>query len=116
MDEAVSSGSGWEARPMKLSAPRRVLFSSFGPSPQPGERGRRTKDGSPRLQRFRNLSMTTPRADDFMSRTLINFCLDALPLTITLGLIWTSCLLKFVFPPGMRARSEERRVGKECRA
>jgi hypothetical protein len=38
-----------------------------------------------------------------MSRTLINFCLDALLLLITLGLIWTTCVLKFVFPPATRA-------------
>jgi hypothetical protein len=38
-----------------------------------------------------------------MSRTLVNFCLDALLLVITLGVIWTSCVLKLVFPPATRA-------------
>jgi len=38
-----------------------------------------------------------------MSRTLVNFCLDALLLVITVGVIWTSCLLKFVFPLATRA-------------
>jgi uncharacterized protein DUF4405 len=38
-----------------------------------------------------------------MSRTIINFCIDVLLLTITLGLAWTSCLLKVVFPPATRA-------------
>jgi hypothetical protein len=38
-----------------------------------------------------------------MSRTLINFCLDATLLAITLGVIWTTCVLRFVFPPASRA-------------
>lgn len=38
-----------------------------------------------------------------MSRTLINFCLDVLLLLLTLGLAWTTCLLKVVFPRATRA-------------
>ncbi len=38
-----------------------------------------------------------------MSRTVVNFCLDVLLLVITLGMIWTTCALKFVFPPATRA-------------
>jgi hypothetical protein len=38
-----------------------------------------------------------------MSRSLINFCLDTLLLLITLGVIWTTCVLKFVFPPATHA-------------
>jgi hypothetical protein len=37
-----------------------------------------------------------------MSRTLVNLCLDTVLLVITLGVIWTSCILKFVFPPATR--------------
>ncbi len=38
-----------------------------------------------------------------MSRTLVNFFLDLLLLAITLAVIWTTCLLRFVFPPATRA-------------
>jgi len=38
-----------------------------------------------------------------MSRTLLNFLLDTLLLLITLGLIWTACVLRFVFPTATRA-------------
>jgi hypothetical protein len=38
-----------------------------------------------------------------MSRTLINFCLDALLLLITFGVVGTTCVLKFVFPRATRA-------------
>lgn len=39
-----------------------------------------------------------------MSRTLLNFFLDVLLLVVTVLLIWTSCVLKFVFPPATAAR------------
>lgn len=38
-----------------------------------------------------------------MSRTLINLILDTVLLLITLGLLWSTCLLKIVFPPATRA-------------
>lgn len=38
-----------------------------------------------------------------MSRTILNFFLDLLLLLITVSLIWTSCVLKFVFPPATAA-------------
>jgi hypothetical protein len=38
-----------------------------------------------------------------MSRTVVNFCLDVLLLAITVAVIWTTCALKFVFPPATRA-------------
>jgi hypothetical protein len=38
-----------------------------------------------------------------MSRTLINFCLDALLLLITFGVAWSTCVLKFIFPRATRA-------------
>jgi heme/copper-type cytochrome/quinol oxidase subunit 2 len=38
-----------------------------------------------------------------MSRTTLNFFLDLLLLLITISLIWTSCVLKFVFPPATGA-------------
>jgi hypothetical protein len=38
-----------------------------------------------------------------MSRTLINFCLDALLLLITFGVVGTTCVLKFIFPRATRA-------------
>jgi hypothetical protein len=38
-----------------------------------------------------------------MSRTLINFCLDALLLVITFGVARSTCVLKFVFPRATHA-------------
>jgi hypothetical protein len=38
-----------------------------------------------------------------MSRTLINFFLDNLMLAITLALVWTAFVLRFVFPAATRA-------------
>jgi hypothetical protein len=38
-----------------------------------------------------------------MSQTIVNFLVDVLLLCITLGLTWSTCLLKFVFPPATRA-------------
>jgi hypothetical protein len=38
-----------------------------------------------------------------MSRTLINFFLDVLMLAVTLAVIWTTCVLRFVFPAATRA-------------
>jgi hypothetical protein len=38
-----------------------------------------------------------------MSRTLLNFFLDTLLLIITLLVIWTTCVLWFVFPPATLA-------------
>lgn len=38
-----------------------------------------------------------------MSRTLLNFLLDLLLLAIFVGLVWTSCIVRFVFPPGTAA-------------
>lgn len=38
-----------------------------------------------------------------MQRTLINFWLDAILLILFLLLVWVSCVLQFVFPPGPNA-------------
>jgi hypothetical protein len=38
-----------------------------------------------------------------MSRTLVNFFLDALLLALTLALVWTAVVLRFVFPSATRA-------------
>lgn len=38
-----------------------------------------------------------------MSRTLINFFLDSLLLLITLGVAWSTCVLKFIFPRATHA-------------
>lgn len=38
-----------------------------------------------------------------MSRTTVNLLLDTILLLLTLALAWSSCILKFVFPPATRA-------------
>lgn len=38
-----------------------------------------------------------------MSRTLINFVLDLFLLSVTLAIVWTSFVLRFVFPPATTA-------------
>ncbi len=42
-----------------------------------------------------------------MSRAFVNFLLDAALLVIILAIIWTSCVLHLVFPPGTTARGWE---------
>ncbi len=39
-----------------------------------------------------------------MNRTVFNFLLDALLLLVWMALVWVSCVLRFVFPPGTSAR------------
>jgi hypothetical protein len=51
----------------------------------------------------KSVSDNLPRASSTASRTLFNFWLDALMLCVFVLLVWTSTVVRFVFPPAITA-------------